>query len=175
MKTFAGIEKQSGLLWAPYGLTPWRLIDLKVISTHKAPRPGILASNPQLPSREFHVNHAGGVRRVGVAVDRSASVAEGENSSQLAAGARSKPNTSRLPITPGGKIGSGHFYFALTVIKVQCRSKMGVPVCAKQKCPVSSRLGGGVGPERIELSARERERLKVLQQVEEGHPAQRAA
>jgi hypothetical protein len=26
-----------------------------------------------------------------------------------------------------------------------------------------------MGPERIELSAKERERLKVLQQVEEGH------
>ena len=26
--------------------------------------------------------------------------------------ARSKPNTSRLPITPGGNLGSGHFYLA---------------------------------------------------------------
>jgi hypothetical protein len=29
-----------------------------------------------------------------------------------------------------------------------------------------------MGPERIELSAKERDRLKVLQQVEEGHPNQ---
>ena len=29
--------------------------------------------------------------------------------------------------------------------------------------------GGGMEPERIELSASERERLKVLHEVEEGH------
>jgi hypothetical protein len=35
------------------------------------------------------------------------------------------------------------------------------------KCPVSSRAGGGIGPERIELSAKERDRLKVLHEVEQ--------
>src|SRR5207245_546302 len=37
------------------------------------------------------------------------------------------------------------------------------------KCPVSSRAGGRMEPERIELSTKERERLKVLHEVEQGH------
>src|SRR5260370_40229550 len=38
---------------------------------------------------------------------------------------RSKPNTSRLPITPGGNLGSGHFYLAENRTFLLCVDTMG--------------------------------------------------